>query len=567
MFKKVLVFLAMVFVFSNFVYADYPYRNVCPGGGFIFKSDWYNSAGGYWVDKWNFAQCNCTSYAAFEMDQFGIEFNNSYKQPSGYSWGNGKDWKNAAQRAGIKVDQTPIPGDIVYWQTLGYYGHVAYVLRVVYDGYMNWQKIYIAEYNGKGDQKYSERWITRADNPSGFIHIVAYNEGIRHLFYLDSYEMHTASTEQTKEEWQWILAKVWNEYRCKNCKGDFSESQIVAIAKMVGGMGGGNQQDPTPGYPSDPGDVGKSSGYPDMNVKEVEIRRPEGKNHHSLTLHTDEPYEIAVKVNNKGTKKAKYSIYYYRTESKENFHKNRAKQVGKDGNLSLSPGASHTDQKRNLFASSTPGKYYIFARTNCDGDKNPPNDYSRNDDKEEYAVMTVLHPNLKLHAFIDKNLFAPGESIYAGAWTENQGADTRKDIKLKWYISQGTSFNNPVLLEEDNMRDYNLEAGEIKYEDISFTAPQSEGLYTLSIHTDSSNSLSEIDEADNWKHLVFEVKRHPPLVFRKGDLNRDGKVDDLDYKIFLANFGKNECGNIADLNGDCKVNTLDYDILKANFGK
>lgn len=56
-----------------------------------------------------------------------------------------------------------------------------------------------------------------------------------------------------------------------------------------------------------------------------------------------------------------------------------------------------------------------------------------------------------------------------------------------------------------------------------------------------------------------------------GDINRDGRVDILDYVILFANFGKASTDTgadaRADINNDRKINILDYTYVFENFGK
>ena len=54
-------------------------------------------------------------------------------------------------------------------------------------------------------------------------------------------------------------------------------------------------------------------------------------------------------------------------------------------------------------------------------------------------------------------------------------------------------------------------------------------------------------------------------IYVKGDINKDGSVDILDYIALSSAFGTNNPA--ADLNGDGVVNILDYMILSYNFGK
>ncbi len=259
MLRKIVVMLAMVCMCFGNAYASYPYESVCPDGGdltseghysILQKPDPYDPNTWYWSDKWAFAQCNCTSFAAYVLNDYGISFNNSYRQPSGQAWHHGKDWNDAALRAGITVDNFPIPGDIVYWENMGSYGHVAEVVTVDYSSSTSWNKVFIKQYNGNGNHEYSEKWIYPSDNPSGFIHILAYEEGIDSLHYLNCYEMDNICDNQTHEEWNWIANKVWNDYRCTNCVSTYNPNKIAVVSEAFAGMGGGSA-DSEPGSKPD----------------------------------------------------------------------------------------------------------------------------------------------------------------------------------------------------------------------------------------------------------------------------------------------------------------------------
>ena len=212
----------------------YPYKDVCPGA----QDE---------VDQWGFYKCECVSYAAYALNAYGVSFNNSYRQTTGNYWHNGGDWNDAAERAGITVDNFPLPGDIVYWENMGSVGHVAEVIKIDYNSNItDWEKAYIAQYNGSNKHKYSEKWIYPSDNPSGFIHILAYEEGVSGLNYLDCLEQSELCNSQSKREWEMINQKVWNDYRCTDCVSQYNSHHISAIANNMGGKGGG------PGYQSTP---------------------------------------------------------------------------------------------------------------------------------------------------------------------------------------------------------------------------------------------------------------------------------------------------------------------------
>lgn len=59
----------------------------------------------------------------------------------------------------------------------------------------------------------------------------------------------------------------------------------------------------------------------------------------------------------------------------------------------------------------------------------------------------------------------------------------------------------------------------------------------------------------------------PTLIIKPGDITRDGVVNEADYAVLIANFGKTGGQNQGDLTGDGRVNEADYAVLIANFGK
>ena len=246
---------------SCFAENNYLYKTVCPGGGEDMDSftNWVcTDIGCFYKDRWGFAQCNCTSYAAFALNEYGIAFDNHYRQTGDNAWHSGGDWGNAALQVGIKKDTFPIPGDIVYWKRnwtnnpkIHYddVGHVAEVAIVEYNSEMTgWNRIFIKQYNGDKKYEYSEKWITHANHPSGFIHILAYEEGVNSLLYLDCLEQNNLCQTQTREEWQMIAGRVWNNYRCTkdNCHSKYNLKWIAAVADNMIGLGGG------PGYETTP---------------------------------------------------------------------------------------------------------------------------------------------------------------------------------------------------------------------------------------------------------------------------------------------------------------------------
>ena len=71
--------------------------------------------------------------------------------------------------------------------------------------------------------------------------------------------------------------------------------------------------------------------------------------------------------------------------------------------------------------------------------------------------------------------------------------------------------------------------------------------------------------------FVFDPHASPGVTCRRADLNGDGKVDDTDYAIMLANYGSTQPGNVADIVGDGlkpdgRVNAADYSYLLDRYG-
>ena len=128
---------------SSTVKDDYPYRGATSG-----------------VDRWNFYEGQCTSFAAWRVNHnLGIAFHNHYK---GVHWGNANNWDNAARTAGIPVSATPHVGDIAV-RSSGSWGHVAYVAKVNADG-----TFWVEEYNHVRPDAYSYRRTSRGEGSHQF---------------------------------------------------------------------------------------------------------------------------------------------------------------------------------------------------------------------------------------------------------------------------------------------------------------------------------------------------------------------------------------------------------------
>lgn len=123
---------------QSFNPGSYPYKNagfgMSPGPGCVDNDG---------PDKWGYCTRQCVSYTAWAVEASGR------KAPMYY--GNAKDWVWAAQRDGVYVTTTPMPGDVAI-STAGTWGHAMYVEAV------SGNKIYVSQYNAGLAGEYSTQW-------------------------------------------------------------------------------------------------------------------------------------------------------------------------------------------------------------------------------------------------------------------------------------------------------------------------------------------------------------------------------------------------------------------------
>ena len=113
------------------------------------------------VDPWNFYNRECTSFAAWRLNnRNGMSFHNYY---GGQHWGNANHWDDAARASGIPVNNGPAVGAIAQTDA-GNWGHVAWVESVNAGG-----TVTIEDYNHLGTGVYSERTV--AASAYVYIHV------------------------------------------------------------------------------------------------------------------------------------------------------------------------------------------------------------------------------------------------------------------------------------------------------------------------------------------------------------------------------------------------------------
>jgi surface antigen len=122
-------------------------------GGTRLNSNVFASAGN------RYAPGNCTWYVYERRQQVG--------QPVGSYWGNANTWASSARAAGLLVNRSPAAGAVLVDQA-GYFGHVAFVERVLPNG-----DVYITEMNNYaygGFNQVNDRTIS-AGQASSYLYI------------------------------------------------------------------------------------------------------------------------------------------------------------------------------------------------------------------------------------------------------------------------------------------------------------------------------------------------------------------------------------------------------------
>jgi surface antigen len=144
-------------------YNAYPERGLLnPNTGACQRGDEYPWRGQTGSAPYAYPYNQCTSFAAWRLNQDGIEFHNWYL---GQHFSDAHTWDNAALAAGLSVNTTPRQGDIAVWEAgvagASGYGHVAYVAGVNNDGTVlvedyNW---YAGRYNSRNVSKSGLKFI------------------------------------------------------------------------------------------------------------------------------------------------------------------------------------------------------------------------------------------------------------------------------------------------------------------------------------------------------------------------------------------------------------------------
>lgn len=130
-------------------------------GGYPYQNKPTCASGNCTPDPWRFFYRECTSFVAWKLNAAnGLRFHNDYDGNGTLDFGNAANWRNAAEKFGFKVDNTPKRGTVAWWS----WGHVAWVKSVNSDG-----TVTLEEYNYYRDGNYNTRRVP-VGNPTKYIH-------------------------------------------------------------------------------------------------------------------------------------------------------------------------------------------------------------------------------------------------------------------------------------------------------------------------------------------------------------------------------------------------------------
>ncbi|MFZ3011410.1 MAG: immunoglobulin-like domain-containing protein [Minisyncoccia bacterium] len=131
----------------------------------------------------------------------------------------------------------------------------------------------------------------------------------------------------------------------------------------------------------------------------------------------------------------------------------------------------------------------------------------------------------------------------------------------------GQTFSDPGATASDNV-DGNITANIVVGGDTVNTANAGTYIITYNVSDVATNAAIEVTRT------VIVTTPPPsggggggstPPATKKGDANKDGKVDKYDFALIMANWGKTGTSD-SDFNGDNKVDKYDFALLMSNWG-
>lgn len=511
-----IIFASVTFSVAN-AEDSYLYKSKCPigdippgyttafPGGVVFPDvdKWipYNpakpNASEFWADKWQFAQCNCTSYVVNKLAESwgGASLRSLYIDAA---WSNASSWKQVAIDAQIGVtdarvdftwnatdrwvDNTPpyngaFPGDVAWWNANSHgalgAGHVARV-ESAQQGADNKgvECVSISEYNWSPRNEYHTRTRCRGDSdyPDAFIHIT--------------------------QDYAYCLE---NPSDCPRFIAELNSSRQLAINDdSAYGFGGGSES-------SNPYPVtgGTNSGTrPNLIANNSDIENASKTK--VLTLHINEPGFCKMQTKNIGNASAGgfQSKCWMSDGAKID---NNPRDEGKEDTSGLAKGDTHTEHE-DFIAPEFPGPYNAVWCTDSANQLTESNEGDNCHVEDPFTVWS--NPNVSVSSMSiigGKTVLLPSETFSVDATITNNGENFGKTMLIAYYT-------DGILIGTDRIKRENLKGGMSKVENLSVaTAPTNGGVHTLQVCADYDGRVPETNEGDNCRSINFEVYVAAPV--------------------------------------------------------
>lgn len=268
------------------------------------------------------------------------------------------------------------------------------------------------------------------------------------------------------------------------------------------------------------------SGTNDMKVSIVKVAKSaNGERLHEYQAKPGEEVYSFARIVNDGIGTAKSGkVKFYIDAGKKNFNREDKDYIDSVRFSDFKSG-SIIWYGLNFDAPKEEGEYYLYAViTNVDNDIDEGNNISSESDKDEYAKLIVVDPNIShfniqttaLRLTYNRTQISVGDRYGLEVALVNTGDRTpTKGIRTSYEINGPQTNHQWVYLTDDGTDAGELSPGKIVWENVTdgFGATLNvAGTYYARACGDYQNSLFETNEKDNCITTSFLVKNLPPKV-------------------------------------------------------
>jgi surface antigen len=491
----------------------YPYDPVCPygqspstgkptkeiPGGKLGEADWWSDKLNAWIDRWSFAQCNCTSYVAWRLNnaleskigKSAVVFTNAYNGEG--QWGDAGDWVGRSDRY-WGVIRDPFEGAVAAWKKGGSgalaFGHVAYVESVKRDANGAVVSIDITEYNYPSESNDKQYYTLgrrtlypgKAEWPDRFIPL---REDMLYFAYYT-------------EECRLMSGGPWGNI-CANDKEHISKNAQMVIESLRG-QGGASKPEGLP-----PVTGSNSSGkLPDLVPNRVWTADHAKKDKNVFRL--NERAYCRMQIKNIGQKDAdgKFSSTCYLSDGFK--IDQNPKSLGKEDTKGLDKGDTHTENE-DFVTPEYPGVYNVVACVDSHKDIKESNE--KNNCSAPYVFRVTSTPDLTigdLYLQPSQGIFAPGDAFSITVTSYNLGESFERDIRVGYFLTNITG-EQVTFLGSDNIKREHLKGGDRKTESLpKVTAPTVPGTYFIKAVVDYDQRIEDANRTNNELTIRLDVQ-------------------------------------------------------------